>query len=508
MSAIYNTRELAINHLRAKEENNYDGERVIARYWTNGENSEIASVEGIWHKVEGVNNLEIKDGSAAIINDLETRIAELEARIENCCGDESANYLMFTNIGNTGTYVNISIENNGGNAPIIYYSKGGSDFVQWDYTTLQVDDEPIVMYGENEGSGFSKSETQYSRFTFSGDGVLSASGYVESLVSSDIPDSLASYDYCFYRLFADDSLGYLVKGPDFSAKTLGKHCYERLFEQCLGLRETPAMEAINLAERCCTLMFSRCDSLTEISPNTFKHAWLAERCYDSMFYECRRLANAKNLAAPMELAPYCYHGMFEDCASLVEVPSLPSTSLAKYCYARMFKGTSVSQCTMPKLPAVIMKEGCYYEMFAYCDNISYNSSAACDRIGLLNDVKILAEDCFHGMFSYCTNLRTPFIIPRVSPVRGCCAEMFKGCTTVTRGWVYLSGITLDNCNDYVNDMFSGCTLENDYNYFGVFSAEERVIWQNIQNAYPNIVPSHWYVQRDTSHIDYPDNDGV
>lgn len=60
-SLIFNSKEEASEYLK-KLRSGHDGKHMIARYWTSGEGSDIASVEGILHFTNGVRNVEIKDG--------------------------------------------------------------------------------------------------------------------------------------------------------------------------------------------------------------------------------------------------------------------------------------------------------------------------------------------------------------------------------------------------------------------------------------------------------------
>lgn len=62
-SKIFNNKEEAISYLSGLPLYGNDGKHLIARYWTSGEGSDIASVEGIFHNTNEVRNIEIKDGS-------------------------------------------------------------------------------------------------------------------------------------------------------------------------------------------------------------------------------------------------------------------------------------------------------------------------------------------------------------------------------------------------------------------------------------------------------------
>ena len=69
------------------------------------------------------------------------------------------------------------------------------------------------------------------------------------------------------------------------------------------------------------------------------------------------------------LAKYCYTRMFRDCTGLTSAPELPATTLAIFCYDSMFRDCT-GLTSAPELPATTLKAQCYNSMFKYCKNIS------------------------------------------------------------------------------------------------------------------------------------------
>ena len=56
-------------------------------------------------------------------------------------------YLTFTAEQDNSS---ISLENSGGNAPIIYYKKNNGNYTLWDYSSISMNNGDVVkMYGEN-----------------------------------------------------------------------------------------------------------------------------------------------------------------------------------------------------------------------------------------------------------------------------------------------------------------------------------------------------------------------
>ena len=89
-SLIFNSKEEASTYLKNINKG-HDGKHMIARYWTSGEGSDIASVEGILHRTNGVRNVEIKDGNTDSISEqLEQIFSELETLATNVENTQTA----------------------------------------------------------------------------------------------------------------------------------------------------------------------------------------------------------------------------------------------------------------------------------------------------------------------------------------------------------------------------------------------------------------------------------
>ena len=96
-----------------------------------------------------------------------------------------------------------------------------------------------------------------------------------------------------------------------------------------------------------------------------------------MFEGCTKLITAPELPATT-LADYCYEKMFYGCTSLTTAPKeLPATTLANSCYLYMF-GSCKNLTTAPELPATTLAYGCYYQMFSGCTGLNYIKCLATD----------------------------------------------------------------------------------------------------------------------------------
>ena len=82
--------------------------------------------------------------------------------------------------------------------------------------------------------------------------------------------------------------------------------------------------------------------ITSLISFDLEHTTLASYCYSRMFYGCTGLTSAPELPAT-KLATNCYNNMFYGCTGLTSAPELPATTLANNCYRGMFSGcTNIS----------------------------------------------------------------------------------------------------------------------------------------------------------------------
>lgn len=115
-------------------------------------------------------------------------------------------------------------------------------------------------------------------------GRFNAEGDPRSIYAGEnfIGNSVAAYAfiYLFYQCtYLVDASGILL-----SATTLGRNCYQRMFQGCSGLTAAPPLPATTLAQYCYQYMFTDCTSLTTapvISATT-----LASTCCRYMFQGC------------------------------------------------------------------------------------------------------------------------------------------------------------------------------------------------------------------------------
>lgn len=148
-----------------------------------------------------------------------------------------------------------------------------------------------------------------------------------------------------------------------------------------------------MSTECFRGMFYECINLLEVP--VLPSRSLAGSCYLQMFYGCSSLQSVdKNLLPATTLASRCYDGMFQRCSALKNAPNLPATVLATRCYNSMFNGCS-QLAQAPKLPAETLTDQCYRYMFTECRSLT-------EVIEL--PAKTLVGSCYEYMFINCSRL--------------------------------------------------------------------------------------------------------
>lgn len=165
---------------------------------------------------------------------------------------------------------------------------------------------------------------------------------------------------------------------------------------------------------------------------------------------------------------YAFYGLFENCYHLTwQDIILPATILSPYCYAKMFKGTSIKY--MPDLPAINLVEGCYQEMFYSSQLLEAKELNAinlakncynrmfynCIHLTKAPDLKatILQESCYESMFVFCKDLFNPPEIKATTLAKNCCKEMFMLCENILYSPTLYSKTLVTGCYE---KMFDRC----------------------------------------------------
>ena len=163
----------------------------------------------------------------------------------------------------------------------------------------------------------------------------------------------------------------MLYGAEFTDKMdVGQeNAFCSLFKNCVKLENAKnlILPAMTLQKGCYSFMFNGCSNLIS-APSVLPAETLAVSCYYYMFESCKKLVEAPEIAATT-LANYCCQYMFRYCTSLVNAPNLPATTIANYCYSKMFYGCTNLINVPPILPATTLRENCYESMFYDCTNL-------------------------------------------------------------------------------------------------------------------------------------------
>ena len=327
----------------------------------------------------------------------------------------ASKYLTFTSEGTT----KIALHNEGGNAPVLYYSTDAQNWSLWDYSELTFSaNAPLYICGDNP-NGFSVNNndvSKYSSFVAVGEAPFSVSGDVMSLLDMNTDISTIPSEGCFMLLF--DSCDKMVSGPELPATSLTDGCYTGFFYGCSSLASAPELPALTMGASCYAGMFYDCSSL--VSAPELPATTLDDSCYLLMFFGCTSLTTAPELPAT-SLAISCYNGMFYDCTSLSVAPSLPATSVPSRAYYTMFHGCT-SLISAPELPATEIAYRSYGWMFEECSNLT----TAPDIL----PATTMDEECYRGMFFRCSSLTNTPQLPAMVMAKGCYMSMFYECSSL------------------------------------------------------------------------------
>ena len=339
-------------------------------------------------------------------------------------------YLTFTSEG-TST---ITLVNEYGDTPVLYYSFDGENWAEWDYSELSF--STLYLSGDNPG-GFNTNES-LNRFS-TGGSKFSVSGDIMSLIDNVNDVTEIPSRNCFAQLFLDCSN--LTEAPELPATELKSGCYMSMFSGCSSLVSAPVLPATSLGDACYNAMFQWCTSLTEAP--ALPATTLGSQCYGNMFKGCTSLRTAPELPAT-DISSYSYYAMFSGCTSLTEAPELPATILAKGCYNWMFYNcTSLDEA--PALPATKLAEGCYMCMFQGCSSMTTAPALPATD---------LEKQCYPQMFYGCTSLTEAPALPATDLAERCYVHMFNGCTSLTEAPKLPATVMVPNC---YGSMFDGCT---------------------------------------------------
>ena len=182
---------------------------------------------------------------------------------------------------------------------------------------------------------------------------------------------------------------------------------------------------------------------------TLPSTTLADFCYDRMFQDCDELVTPPELPA-QNINVASYRDMFHGCTKLTSVPNglRNVNGISNFAYTGMFQNCS-SLISVPRdlITSATMRQEACYSMFEGCSKLKNAPNLPSTS---------LENDCYNSMFKDCVELETvPEILPAVSAQERCYKQMFMGCTKITKS-PRIAATSL--ATDGFAGMFNGCSL--------------------------------------------------
>ena len=179
------------------------------------------------------------------------------------------------------------------------------------------------------------------------------------------------------------------------------------------------------------------DIRTLIDYENYANANTTNARFCNLFLWNTELRTAPALPATT-LAEYCYYKMFYGCTALTTAPELPAESLANNCYEYMFSGCT-ALTTAPELRAETLADSCCLEMFSGCSKLTTAPALPAQS---------LAKSCYKGMFQNCTSLTTAPTLPAGILAEYCYQEMFSGCSKLSSVTMLAFDVSAEMCLDH------------------------------------------------------------
>ncbi len=209
--------------------------------------------------------------------------------------------------------------------------------------------------------------------------------------------------------------------------TTGDYSLEGNIMSLLDGTDFATTTAIPVSYCCFDHLFYKNSVLTNIDKLRLPATTLADRCYRSLFEECRGLTNISNftLPDPETSSPYNYLRMFYNCSGLTTLNGfrVPDALGTNACESMFYGCTGLTNLNGINFAADTLNNACYRYMFQACTGLT----SVIDTFR----VSVIAANSCEQMFVGCTNLRQTPAIKVDSIGASGCLNMFKTCGTTT-----------------------------------------------------------------------------
>lgn len=244
----------------------------------------------------------------------------------------------------------------------IQYSKNGGAWSNVQLgTAISLTNNDIVSFSGN--ARFSKNIQNKYQFTTAGEGTLTLSGDLISLVSGNTVED----DYEFNSLFKD-----CENIVDASQLTLPSNttnwCYTNMFFGCTNLSAAPTFVATEVKQWSYANMFVKCFALS--TAPTLPTAVQNDHSCSNMFQNCTSLQNCPNIYNTRN-GTWMYNAMFEGCTNLNVLPNFPFSqgSTPSGGYSSIFKNCN-NITLAPRFNYTTLKSNSFNFMYNNAKNVN------------------------------------------------------------------------------------------------------------------------------------------
>jgi hypothetical protein len=182
--------------------------------------------------------------------------------------------------------------------------------------------------------------------------------------------------------------------------------------------------------------------------------WGTAYCFCNFFINCTKLINAKDLyCGATKMNGSFYRGMFMGCTSLISTPMFASkinegvgTNFGTSIFQEIYRNCTSLVNPNWQFPIVNPGNSAYQQMF---------QNTAVTEARFPGSDSFLIVNIFKGMYQDCSNLiSVPDVLPWTALARGCYANLFQNCISLTKAPGLPATNLSESCYSY---MFDGCT---------------------------------------------------
>lgn len=288
--------------------------------------------------------------------------------------------------------------------------------------------------------------------------------------------------YCFTSLFRNNDNIIRVNNPkDFLPATVleSSYCYYTMFYGCSNLVNMCYLPALVLTQYCYANMYNRCSSLVEIFDFP-EWTQIANLCCSSMYSYCLSLKKQPKITTKLTTAPYnSFSAMFSYCTSMEECQDiLPFTTIGQAAYGSMYRSTKIKKAPQILVDTYSGSSAMNY-MFSDCIDLEMPPSNLF--------MKGVQQQSNEGMFQNCYKLKKTPILHQQSAASLSNRYMFQNCISLD----YIVLLMLDSFSVQSNAWSSWVSVVSPK---GTIVLNKNIEWNPEDYRGVNGIPAGWKVK--------------